>query len=194
MTITSTQIKKLAAKAVTGLGTFFKLTPDQEMTDSMSPADAAEVCIVAIIKEALALDRRAYGDAPLVLDPRWKWAYLNHGNKFVSENEPAPIGAAGFFAATRYDMASYLPDLGSPEESLHQIINGKLVKYQWVPGDNEPVMVRRPDEIDWFRYYSAGEVKEGWLVCYPEGTTKWSNTGCRTCWKHRRKPTEEELK
>lgn len=201
MTLTNTQIKNLAAKAVAGLGTFFKLTPEQEMDDNMSPADAAEVCIVAIIKEALAMNQRAYGDAPAsegihVLDPKWNWAYLNMGRKYVSENKPTAIGANGFLAAGRdYEEAPWLPDLDLPKESLHQIIDGKLVKCQWVPEDNEPVMVKETEGDEWRRRYSTGRVEDGELICYWDGKTKWS-AGPEDVFNFPiwRKPTEEELK
>ena len=75
-------------------------------------------------------------------------------------------------------------------DSLHQIIDGKLVKYVDVPGDGEKVIVGALCEE---RRYSAGKLtKDGRLLCYSNGD-KWISSGRTTGWYDWRRPTPEEL-
>jgi len=77
---------------------------------------------------------------------------------------------------------------GAWKDSLHQIIDGKLVKYIDVPGDKEKVIVG----ANQYRRYSSGKLDgDGRLLCYTAGD-KWSPDGERTGWYTWRRPTPEE--
>jgi len=81
--------------------------------------------------------------------------------------------------------------LGEPSESLHRVIDGRLVKYVDVPEDGCPVIVSGA-----LRRYSAGELDEfGNLVCYADGRTKWASHGItnRPRYSVFRRATPEEL-
>jgi len=203
MALTAEQIKEISIKAVDQLNKFFRPVDDQEMLDEKSPSDTAETVIAAAIWEALALAEGAvYGaarpdDGIPVLDPNWKWAYIFKGMKCVSASKPKADGAAGFYASgcEYLQDVELLPDLGSPKESLHQIINGRLVKCQWIPENDERVMVRDCEGMRWLPRYSAGRVGNGYIICHPNGQSSWtSDKPGTTRWAFWRKPTEEELK
>ena len=84
-----------------------------------------------------------------------------------------------------FDIPKYNGDF---KDSLHQIIDGKLVKYIDVPGDKEKVIVG----ANQYRRYSSGKLDgDGRLLCYTAGD-KWSSDGERTGWYTWRRPTPEE--
>lgn len=82
-------------------------------------------------------------------------------------------------------------DLGPWDQSLHQIVNGKLIKRcefkkgdKVMAGDRENSLSRR-----YFSHYEAGSYR-----CFRDGKTEWSSAGGTTPWSICRLPTEEELK
>jgi len=79
----------------------------------------------------------------LELDPRWKWAYICINKKRVSVTRPKPYTERdlGFFSEGDNADLPIVNDLGEPPDSLHQIIDGRLVKYVDVPEDGCPVIV-----------------------------------------------------
>lgn len=59
----------------------------------------------------------------------------------------------------------------------------------WIPGEDEPVLVRDEAQENWRKAYSAGLLAcNGQLMCYPTGKTKWSSNGNLTFLKYWRKP------
>ena len=78
---------------------------------------------------------------------------------------------------------------GGWKDSLHRIIDGRLVKYVDVPGDGEKVIVG----VDQKRRYSAGRLSfDGALMCYSHGADGWSAQGDVSAWPIWRRPTREE--
>jgi len=117
------------------------------------------------------------------------------GENRISEFEPSPCSHPGNgFAAPCGDSwpSPFINDLGEPADSLHQIIDGKLVKYIDVPGDMEKVIVGNGDTEH--RRYSAGRLTKNGrnLLCYSDGSDKWSHSDV-TQWSKWRRPTTEEL-
>ena len=61
-----------------------------------------------------------------------------------------------------------------------------------IPADGEPVIVWNDDFK--YRRYSAGELGCGErLLCYGDGSTRWSSDGKVIGWLCWRRPTQEEL-
>lgn len=136
----------------------------------------------------------------IVINPRIKWVAKDMGGFLYGyENKPT----LGEYAWLREDGKSQgvssiiANDLGPWRESLHQIIDNKLVKYVDIPAKDEPVLVWN-EEGDHCqrRRYSTGEVNSvGELQCYDYGRTSWSDDGDTNSgnWKYWRRPTPAEL-
>ena len=130
----------------------------------------------------------------LKIDARWKWAAKDgDGTQWLYGDKPSwdsprwSPDMTGVANMTAFDI-----DLGAPADSLHQIIDGKLVKYVDVPGDGEKVIVCSYG--DEHRRYSTGEAGDGdRLICYSDGTDKWTSGGKTNSWTNWRSPTPEEL-
>ena len=128
----------------------------------------------------------------LKIDARWKWAAKDENGKWwVYDATPKltermwdyPHGDAASIKA--FTVVGWHGDW---KDSLHQIIDGKLVKYVDVPGDGEKVIVGPSN----YRRYSSGQLTDdGRLLCYTSGD-KWSSGGERTGWNTWRRPTPEE--
>jgi len=128
----------------------------------------------------------------LKIAPRWKWTAKDKDGKWwVYDEKPTPTESV--WDNTHGDAVS-IKIFSTPEwqgdwkDSLHQIIDGKLVKFD-VPGDGERVIVGPCNR----KRYSAGRLnKEGHLLCY-NGGDKWTSGGATSMWTTWRRPTPEEL-
>lgn len=132
----------------------------------------------------------------LKLDPVWKWAAKDgNGDTYLYDTKPdfRPVSKLWFNSGEDLSFP-FTNDLGEPADSLHQIIDGKLVKYVDIPADGEKVIVWACPTYP-NRRYSAGEIdEEGELVCYGNGRDKWTTNGeSLISWKNWRRPTAEEL-
>ena len=132
----------------------------------------------------------------LKIDARWEWAASDkNGTVWFYEDMPRYKTDAGYWFVDNGELEQAqkiltIPDLGTPADSLHQIINGKLVKYVDIPSDGEKVIVGPGGE----RAYSCGVLTGlGCLKCYANGTDKWASSGEWTGWSVWRRPTQEEL-
>ena len=133
----------------------------------------------------------------LKIDDKWKWAAMDDdGNWYaylemptVSQNywkTPPETQDCGLsvFNLPQHD--------GSFKDSLHEIKDGKLVKYVDIPADGERVIVREGG-MD-FRRYSSGQISPtGSLAVYCDGADRWTSKGEISFWKNWRRPTSEEL-
>jgi len=130
----------------------------------------------------------------LKLDPKWKFATQDKdGEIWLWKDMPiVECGRMYWIGAANNDgaLGPFNADLGNWRDSLHQIIDGKLVKYVDIPGDGEKVIVGSGE----YRRYSTGRLdKDGCLICYENSGDKWSSFGRTAYWDAWRRPTPEEL-
>ena len=127
-----------------------------------------------------------------------KWAAMdNDGGWYAFTGKPEPRVYGWYYRSgdifesgtEMNDIFGDIPYSGDWKDSLHQIIEGRLVKYIDIPADGEKVIVG----VDGYRRYSTGRLGEaGWLLCYNSGD-KWTSCGATIPWKTWRRPTPEEL-
>lgn len=138
---------------------------------------------------------------PLQIDPRWKWAAMDADAEWYAYETKPEIEAEGTCwnngsrdcTCIRENMLTKPPKAPDWRDSLHEIRNGRLVKYVDIPADGEPVWVRNHLADEWLRRVSAGKLKGGELICYADGYTAWTAEGDVSWWQHWRRPTQEEL-
>jgi len=130
----------------------------------------------------------------LKVDARWKWAAKDKGESLYAFTEKPVFNGLYWGLADGEDnftqINCFTVDLGAPADSLHQIIDGRLVKYIDIPADGERVIVGGDNR----RRYSAGRMSDdGALFCYINGGDKWGTGGETSLWYTWRRPTPEEL-
>ena len=133
----------------------------------------------------------------LKIDARWKWAARDEcGDWYAHDDKPKPFYSGWFCgekARAGTPISQFFGEITFPgdwKDSLHQIIEGCLVKYIDIPSEGERVIVGRNN----IKRYSAGRLNDyGQLVCYQYGADKWSCGGLVRSWEEWRRPTPEEL-
>ena len=132
----------------------------------------------------------------LKIDARWKWAARDEcGDWYAHDDKPKPFYSGWFCgekARAGTPISQFFGEITFPgdwKDSLHQIIEGCLVKYIDIPSEGERVIVG----ANQYRRYSSGKLGgDGSLLCYIAGD-KWSSDGEMTGWYTWRRPTPEEL-
>ena len=132
----------------------------------------------------------------LKINPRWKWAAMDEcGDWYAHDDKPKPF-SSGWFCGEKEragtPISQFFGEITFPgdwKDSLHQIIEGRLVKYIDTPADGEKVIVGTCNR----KRYSSGRInEEGHLLCY-NGGDKWTSDGATSRWTTWRRPTPEEL-
>jgi hypothetical protein len=128
----------------------------------------------------------------------WKWAAMDaDGEWFFYEDHPVVKGNQWYaYAKGCHDVSNFLEDLAEIsdwKDSLHEIVNGELVKHIELKVDDKVMVKLKGGE--WKKRYFKEFGPHGDIRTFIEGSTSWS---CPTghawmSWGEWRLPTEEEL-
>jgi hypothetical protein len=128
----------------------------------------------------------------------WKWAAMDaDGDWFFYEDRPVVKGNQWYaYAKECHAVSNFLEDLAEIsgwKDSLHQIIDGELVKHIELKVDDK-VMVR-DSANNFFKRAYFSHFEDGMIACFQCGGTSWSCTPDEVAtWGKWRLPTEEELR
>jgi len=135
----------------------------------------------------------------------WKWAAMDaDGEWFLYMERPHQEDESIWKTKSGRDCQSVisfltdLPKISDWKESLHQIIDGELVKHIDLKVDDKVMVANRKDVI-WYRRRFYRFEPSGNISCFPDGQDSWTATRIGRWvflqeFEKWRLPTEEESK
>ena len=126
---------------------------------------------------------------------RWKWAAMDeNGDWWMHCDRPRRNGKSWEVAGDGvvwWAKGFEMPEVSDWKDSLHQIVNGELIKHVVLKIDDR-VMVRDKGGRWRKRYFSRVSVS-GRILTFGSGATSWNKEQEDEDWDEWRLPTEDEL-